>query len=916
MTSGQKTALSLLLSVILFCAFSLAAFAGLFSAIDARFYEPAKIYGIRERLKNVALACDEYLSALGDRFATGESSFLKNPSVASFVEAKADQEDVFARSELLGDLRSSTQGFLGLRVLDKNQNSIHYSTFASDILRRDEKNNLTAYKNYLDCLSPSGKQEIPAQIISCEDTAGDLAAGKKVYFDADKRVVFSYPFYDRYSVFRGTALFYVNALDFSNALLKRGLISVGEGFTFLANGQTGQDSLCGYVFGIPSLGLSAQEEIENGVLDAWKNDSASVRRLFSIDAEDKNFLVALSERSKSGVFACGIFNDDIFSLSKAARFLILACVFVSLFLICFLILNLRRDDETVIRERIKTLQLGVVDEYLSKKEALDWEAISGRREAVTKEIISSLGGRAKKRQAQVEELINRSWDELFAAMNLRPAAGADSKGGLENAQEIKAMLQEILSSGAIKVQSVAAPSPAPVKAAPKPAAVEEVEASAAEPVEDLEEIPEAEEVADAEPVEDLEEVPEAEAVDVADAEPVEDLEEVPEAEEVEAADAEPVEDLEEIPEAEEVADAEPVEDLEEIPEAEAVEVADAEPVEDLEEVPEAETVDVAAAEPVEDLEEIPEAEAVDVDDAEPVEDLEEIPEAEAVEAADAEPVEDLEEIPDAEEVPEAEEVADAEPESDEDESPASSSVPEDIREDVASDFFAVHQDKEDRKEGEPHSRDNAFDPFFNVRDAFEPNEETESLAKNFVISEPNFKGLDTSGREQAVNGTFEEDKKNIEKEISLEEFGVQQQKEREEFSEDLEFGAPNAMNDDDGTDVASTFTTEKPRFERSPFAAFAKAAPQVKENKSAALLSDAEQDSASAAAAIPISGGKSFMFSSFGQNQNFSELQAADYSAIVQDSNGVFSITDDLQTGGFVQDNSFKRLVDSVLNKA
>lgn len=823
MTSGQKTALSLLLSVILFCAFSLAAFAGLFSVIDARFYEPAKIYGIRERLKNVALACDEYLSALGDRFATGESSFLKNPSVASFVEAKAGQEDVFARSELLGDLRSSTQGFLGLRVLDKNQNSIHYSTFASDILRRDEKNNLTAYKNYLDCLSPSGKQEIPAQILSCEDTAGDLAAGKKVYFDADKRVVFSYPFYDRYSVFRGTALFYVNALDFSNALLKRGLISVGEGFTFLANGQAGQNSLCGYIFGIPSLGLSAQEEIENGVLDAWKNDSASVQRLFSIDAEDKNFLVALSERSKSGVFACGIFNDDIFSLSKAARFLILACVFVSLFLICFLILNLRRDDETVIRERIKTLQLGVVDEYLSKKEALDWEAISGRREAVTKEIISSLGGRAKKRQAQVEELINRSWDELFAAMNLRPAAGADSKGGLENAQEIKAMLQEILSSGAIKVQSVAAAAPAPVKTAPKPAAVKAVEA------------------ADAEPVEDLEEVPEAEAVDVADAEPVEDLEEV--------ADAEPVEELEEL---EDVAPLESVDGHEN-------------------------DAPVVLESPLE---------------AQPVEDLEEIPEAEEVEAADAEM------------------------ESDEGESSESAGVPEDIREDIASDFFAVHQDNEDRKEGEPHSRDDAFDPFFNVRDAFEPNEETESLAKNFVISEPNFKGLDTSGREQAVNGTFEEDKKNIEKEISLEEFGVQQQKEREEFSEDLEFGAPNAMNDDDGTDVASTFTTEKPRFERSPFAAFAKPAPQVQENKSAVLLSDAEQDSASAAAAIPISGGKSFMFSSFGQNQNFSELQAADYSAIVQDSNGVFSITDDLQTGGFVQDNSFKRLVDSVLNKA
>ena len=840
MTSGQKTALSLLISVILFGAFSLAAFAGLFSAIDARFYEPAKISGIRQKLKDIAAASDEYLAALDDRFALGESSFLKNQSVKSFVESKPAQEDVLSRSELLGELRSSTQGFLGFRVLDKNQNSIHFSTFRSDILRRDEKNNLTAYKNYLDCLSPSGEQEIPAQTISCADTSGDLAAGKKIFFDAEGRIVFSFPLYDKYSVFRGTALFYVNALDFSNLLLKRALVSIGEGSVFLSNGLEGEDSLCGYVFGIPSVGQAGQAEFEKGLLDAWKDAAGGVRRLFAIDEKSANYWVALSERGQSGVFASGVYNDEIFSLSFSARALILSCVFVSLFLICFLLLNLRRDDETVIRERIKSLQLGVVDEYLSKKEALDWETISGRRDAVTKEIIHSLGRRAKKRPEQVEALINRSWDELFSAMNLRPK-GSNEGGGLENAQEIKAMLQEILSSGAIKVQSVAAAPSAPSAAPAAPDSAPKVPAPA-QSVEDLEE------VADAEPVEDLEEVEEAE--------PVEDLEEV--------ADAEPVEDLED------VADAEPVEDLEE--------VAEAEPVEDLEEVEE--------AEPVEDLEE--------VEEAEPVEDLEEIEELEEADEAGAA----------------AGHTADDSVLSllaDEPLNPSGQDY--DISEDVASDFFALHEKREESRQNEGRSRDEALDPFFTVRDAFEPDDETETLAENFSIVEPNFRSLDARNSEQTLNGTFKEDKENLVKEVALEDFGVQQDKEKEEFSETLEFGAPDDKKHDDGFDVASTFTTEKPRFERAPFASFSQL-------RKSAEPSAAPAEPVEAAAAIPLSGKENFMFSSFGQNSNFSELSAAEQEAIVQDSNGVFSITDDLDTDGFVQDNSFKSLVDSVLNNA
>lgn len=838
MTSGQKTALSVLISVMLFGAFTVAAFAGLFSAIDARFYEPAKISQINKKLDGISLAYDDYLKTLTERFVLGQSAFLKNSSVQTFVEAKPSDADVLSRGEALGELRSSTQGFLGLRVLDKNQNSIHYSTFHSDILRRDEKNNLTAYKNYLECVTLSGSEEIPAQIVSCGDTGGDLQAGQKIYYDKENRIVFSFPLYDKYSVFRGSAIFYVNALDFANVLLKKNLISIGESANFLSNAKSGADCLCGYVFGLPSVG---QEDFSEALFDAWHKNSGAAERLLSIDEQKKNYWVAVSQKSKSGIFVCGIYNDEIFALPSSARILILICVFISIFLICFLLLNLRRDDETVIRERIKSLQLGVVDEYLSKKEELNWETISGRRDAVTKEIIQSLGGRAKKRQAQVEELINRSWDELFAAMNLKPNGAAANSGlGAEGAQEIKAMLQELLSSGSLKVQAVQAP-----------AATQTVAAAPASPAA----------VADAEPVEDLEEIEEAEAIE----------------------EAEPVEKVEEIGEAE------PVEEVEE-----------AEPVEDLEEVEE--------AEPVEDLEE--------VQDAEPVEDLEEVEEAEPAE--DVEPLdEDLAAFAESLSDDEPEPVEIAEPEDDKDhktlldfaaELSAKDEGDVDITENVADDFFALRIKKDDDPESVEVVGNKELDPYTNVREHFAPNEETEEVVKNFSIQEPDFTDLDARNEEEKINGTLETEKSDYYKDLSSEDFGVSEAEEKAEFTEPLEFSAPENKDLDDGTDVASTFTTETPNFEKRPL--------HLEEEPLQEAAPLAGEASISEAAAIPLSNTESFMFSTFGQDASIYELPDADSNAIVQDSNGVFSIVDDVQTGSVVQDNSFKRLVDSVLNNA
>ena len=893
MTSGQKTALSVLISVMLFGAFAVAAFAGLFSAIDARFYEPAKISQIDKKLQDISAAFDDYLTTLNERFALGQNAFLKNPSAQTFVEAKPSDQDVLSRGEALGELRSSTQGFLGFRVLDKNQNSIHYSTFHSDILRRDEKNNLTAYKNYLECLSLAGNEEIPPQIVSCSDSGGDLEAGKKIYFDKENRIVISFPLYDKYSVFRGSAIFYVNALDFANVLLKKNLISIGESASFLSNGQAGSDCLCGYAFGLPSV---AQDNFAAALFDVWKKDSGAVERLLSLDSQNKNYWVAVSKKAKSGVFVCGIYNDEIFALPSSARVLILICVFISIFLICFLLLNLRRDDETVIRERIKTLQLGVVDEYLSKKEELNWETISGRRDAVTKEIIQSLGGRAKKRQAQVEELINRSWDELFAAMNLKPNGGASGGGlGAEGAQEIKAMLQELLSSGSLKVQAVQAPA---APQAPTMAAAPHE----AQPVDDLEEVEDAEPVEEAEAVEEVDDVEELE--DVAPLETIDESESDAPAVNSSPLEAQPVEEAEAVEEVEPVEEAEAVEEVEPVKEVEAVEEVD--DVEELEDVAPLETIDESESD----------APAVNASplEAQPVEEAEPVEEAQPVE--EAEPLdEDLAALADSlSGGPETVEIA--EPEDDEDHKTLLNFAAElsakdegnvDITENVADDFFALRIKKDDDPESVEVVGNKELDPYANVREKFAPNDETEELVKNFSVVEPDFTDLDARGEEEKVNGTLEDEKKDYYKEMSPEDFGVSQSEEKEAFSEPLEFSAPENKGLDDGTDVASTFTTEMPSFEKK---APAYNIPE-RESEEAAPL-----EFASEATAIPLPNTEAFMFSSFGQNSSAAELQAADYNAIVQDSNGVFSIIDDVKTGSVVQDNSFKRLVESVLNKS
>ena len=544
MTSGQKTAVSLLISVVLFAAFVVAAFTGLFSVIDARFYEPGKISQIQKHLDTVSENFNEYIETLESRFGKNENSFLKQTCVQSYIENQPSDEVVRERSKLSGDLFSQTPGLLGMRLIDKNGSSVHFSTFSSDVLNRTSE--IVSYKNYTDAITLTGEKEIPFDKISSPDSYGTNGVVCKTVFDGrDNRIILSFPYYDSYKAYRGTFVFYVNANDFNRVLLSKKIITFGDTGSLVSGLNFEEEKKeteykSGFVFGIPAIG---KKIFEQEILSRWEKGLFAPEKIVYKSSEDSfaiqeydaaienkksdnNYWVLVSSTKTDFGYIGGIYPDEMFAMPDAVKILLLICIFVTLFLVVFLAVNLKQDDMVVIRERIRRLQLGIVSEYLKKKENVDWQVVSGkiaeRRQDVTLEIIRSLGRKAKKHDKEVNELINRSWDELLAAMSVQ-VRKENNENGLRNAAEIKSMLEELLSSGNIKVQTVgSAVNVMPVT----------VKHSKSVPV--TEQVQELDKVEEAEAVEELEEVEEAEAVEeleeVEDVEAVEELEEVEEAE--------------------------------------------------------------------------------------------------------------------------------------------------------------------------------------------------------------------------------------------------------------------------------------------------------------------------------------------------------------------------------------------------
>ncbi len=568
MTSGQKIAFSLLTAMLLFAGFVLTLNSTLFDQLETRFYTQSKIQETTEQLNELSESCDSYITDILSLIEKGDSAWVKQASVRSYYVQNPSESDVNERRRLTEQLFNQIPSLKGIRIVDKNGRNVHYSSFDdTDILKVSGITKV--YKNYPDIQKDA--DELPFELLEkkCNSNKATILLD-----EAKNRLILYVPFNWIDGINSGLCLFYFNIFDIQQDLINSNKLSLGQNITMYA-----QDDLeGGFVFGIPSAN---KKEFKAPVEKYWKNTTAvtnaqSPEKLLQM--EDGNFWVILTSTRHSTVKVSGIYNSAIFELSKEIKILIYVCIFITVLLFIFLLFSFNRDPVVTLKKRIKKLQFLILENYIDSKEKGEWSAVAGqlrlRKKDLTEEIIKSLNVHSKKRKKELNEYLDKNWEDIFAIFDTKVKAAeveapkiAAVTGTAElngaSIEEIRRVMEEVLASHNFTFASASKKSPQIVEP------VEDVE----ELAEDVEEIEEVEELAeDVEEIEDVEEL----AEDVEEIEDVEELaEDVEEIEDVE----ELAEDVEEIEEVEELA--EDVEDVEEIEEVEEL----AEDVEELEEEP-------------------------------------------------------------------------------------------------------------------------------------------------------------------------------------------------------------------------------------------------------------------------------------------------------------------------------------------
>lgn len=529
MRTAPKIALSLLTSLFLFSALLVASYAGLFTVIETRFYQPSVTATLEKRVETIAEALDQWHT---DNFAHF-SPFVSADSVKRSLLPNQDREDITDRERRAGKLLADNPGLAGIRIIDTGESStrtsnttrrIHFSTFDTDFVRREGTR--VAYELY-----GRNTQEIPFEQLLVQGTQSP----KLLLDSATDRFLYIYPFHDSYGAWRGVAVFYVTTGSAVQHLFSKNLVRLSDELHLV---HTVDHSLSGVVLDLPRVGT---ELITNVVLDKWSRNDLETGRI--IQTEDSGWML-VSTVSESGRYLAQVTSEDLFTFSAEIRILFLAVSFLTVFLIVFLLFNLRQDDLVVVRNRIRRFQIQLLQEIMEAGDPAYPEKITtelnARKQDINTQIKRGFPKNVRKRhEKNIDEMLSKSWEEILAALGQQKPAPRTTI----DAQEIKLMLEQVLQNNVINLRTTGTVT-----------AQTDMKHQQVHPADgELEELGEAEELDELDEVEEIEELGEVEELD--ELGDVEELDELGEAEEIE--------ELDENGELEELGEVEEIEELDE-----------------------------------------------------------------------------------------------------------------------------------------------------------------------------------------------------------------------------------------------------------------------------------------------------------------------------------------------------------------
>jgi hypothetical protein len=437
----RKIIFSLLISALIFAVFAAAAFTGLFDFVEARFYNPRVLGALNREVMKDAGLIGGLLDELRDRFSivVGEEAVRR-----SFLPNQAE-EDAFERGRIFGSLLNSLPGLRSVRFVDAGGGRIHFSTLAEDALGQGGSS--LVYRAYPDC---------PGVLPYSEVEAAEGAAPRLIFDGPGEQLIFSYPFTDTLDVYRGSALFTFSVRAVAERMVEEGRILVGEDVSVVS-------SPGGFLLGLPALG---REGLKSQAAGVWGGGNPG---LSVLDGEDAESLALISAAygypeqkaagegsSKTGtVFVGRLVGERLFIFPPLMRFVLLGSFFLTVFLLVFLLFNLRQDSVTVVNSRLGLIRNGLIQQYAGQKRPMDWKhwarELEQRRGEIRAELKRDLPRRKNNSplEAKIDALIDLSWDEVVSAVGNYPPGKLDEK-------ELRALIADVLrrSGGLLPGESV------------------------------------------------------------------------------------------------------------------------------------------------------------------------------------------------------------------------------------------------------------------------------------------------------------------------------------------------------------------------------------------------------------------------------------------------------------------------------
>ena len=480
MVTSQKAALSLLLAIIISGFFTAIAFTGLFDLLEARFYNPSITANMTRDNNRNAEVVDQFFLEMQNRF----SETLKTKEVRYSFLSSQSPEDIAARSRIYTLLIESFDGIQWVRFVDSGGKLLHFSSYSQDLLNPDEQ--YPVYRNY-------NEPDLPYEMVAVSDDGGP-----KYTFDGrSERVIFSFPLYDSFDIYWGTALFSLSIDAVLNRLITEGRMRLGQNIMVISNPS-------GLVFG---MAASGERALPSQISSIWRTEGLRTATLVSPSSGLSMALI--STKTSQGFIVGRLINQELFSFSQSMKIILLVSFFLTVYLVLFLLFTFRQDPVTIIQNRLKQLQISLFEQFFTIKGEADWahwvRELEHRRGEITEQLKRGIKHIPDKDSTVIDVLINKSWDELLQVMGSRRDGDIDE-------EKLRSVLKDILASlpGTLPASNVPQPPVAAVSNRPGKTGLLMKATAIIQKIEDAELVEEAEEIEELEELEKFEEAEEVE----------------------------------------------------------------------------------------------------------------------------------------------------------------------------------------------------------------------------------------------------------------------------------------------------------------------------------------------------------------------------------------------------------------------